>query len=71
MRQSQDNRKRKHLKIEMNENQEECKEKNKYETKIREHEDEIDQFKEREDLFLKDKEKLVILYQEGYINSDC
>ena len=26
--------------------------------------------REREDLFLKDKEKLVILYQEGYINSD-
>ena len=31
----------------MNENREECKEKNKLEAKIKEIEDEIDQFKER------------------------
>ena len=33
-------------------------------------ENEIDEYKRREELSLKDKEKLVILYQEGYINSD-
>ena len=54
----------------MNNKQKETKELSKINAKIKDFENEIDEYKMREELFLTDKEKLVILYQEGYIISD-
>ena len=70
MRPSKDSRKRKYTEIEMDSKEEEQKEISRFKSKVEELEEEIEQFKKREELFLKDNEKLVILYQDGYINSD-
>ena len=70
MRSTNNARKRKYADIEMDNKEEETKEISKVNAKIKDLENEIDEYKRREELFLKDKEKLMILYQEGYINSD-
>ena len=41
------------------------------ELKIAKQQDKIDEHERFEESLLKDKEKLVKLYQEGYIDSDC
>ena len=63
-------RERKYNDIEMDRKEEDIKAIEEYEKKIKELEDVIDQYDKRESGFLKDKEKLVILYQNGIIDND-
>ena len=70
LRSTQKGIKRKYNDIEMDRKEEEDRAIDRFKSKIKDLENEIDEYKSREDLLLQDKEKLVILYQNGYIDSD-
>ena len=70
MRKTNENCKRKFADIEMDQNKEENKEVDLLWNKIKSLENKIKEYQANQDLFLQDKEKLVKLYQGGYIDSD-